>query len=181
IEALVWVRNDADGDWSAWSEPGVFEDVERVLSALAESAKKPDDATFWYSKIVGFAWQVRRYDVGRRALDKTDGKTDRIAFREVATPGDRAAAGTYAMTGPHADDVRAAEQDVEIGKADDAIKRYADLAAATDASDRGKPWYTGRRRELVSLQKFNAGEQVNLMPEGDGDLSGWSAVRGDWS
>jgi hypothetical protein len=85
------------------------------------------------------------------------------------------------MTGSAADDVRAAEHEVELGNFDAAIKRYEQLAAAAGAVDAAKPWYIGRRQELSWLKSFNAGEQVDLMPRPGDALAGWCPIRGEWS
>ncbi len=178
IDVLLAITEDAGGDWAFWSTPGVLEEVAEALGRSGESRiAVPEDRAFCYSQIVGYAWQAHRYDIGRGALDKLQGKLNAQGIALTQTIGPRTLSGTYAMTGPAAADLRQAEASAAGGSYSEATETYKRIAAQTKPGDPSLPWLRGRAQELMWQQKFQAGDWVDLITP-DPEMAGWYAIAG---
>jgi hypothetical protein len=178
IDILNEIQNDAGGDWEYWRHRGLIEQVRDVLTRYGDVAESGSNKAMCLSRIVGFAWQVGRYDLGRAALDKLDGKYDADAFAQTFTIPARTVSGTYAFTGPLANALKQAEESAAAGHSDQAIAAYKDLATKTPGDDQASIWLHGRAQELTWQKLFDAGQWIDLMPH-DG-LAGWYVVHGSF-
>jgi tetratricopeptide (TPR) repeat protein len=180
VRTLQKIRADMSGNWQYFRIPGAFEKLTEVLSAYAEQDAPLGYRPWYYSDIVGYAWEVGRYQDGRAALDKIDGKFDIGGINDSTAPlPRRIVSGTYAFTGTNKDDLAKAEADVATGKLDAGIDTYIRLAKAIDPKDHAARWIRGRAQELTWKRSFDAGEWVDL--EAGSDLTGFETVYGKFS
>ncbi len=175
LTTLDYICNDMNGDRAAWRAPGVIERAGEILSKYAQTHPDGDNPQFFDSEIIGYAWQVGRYDIGRAALDKLQGDYSRRAVEVGMVIPTRTVSGTYAMTGPWAERLKEAEAEVAAGKFDAAIAGYKQIQGDANST----LWIRGRTQELIWQLQFESGEWVNLMP-GE-DLAGWYAIDGNFT
>jgi hypothetical protein len=179
LTALQRISTDNGDNWEFWKRRGVFDQAARVLTKYAEEPSIARERNYFCSQIVGYAWQVGRYDQGRKALDAMNGDYSANGFGQSMTLPARTASGTYAMTGAFADHVRQAEAAVSAGRFDEGVESYEALAKQVAGADPASPWIHGRAQELRWQRQFAKGEWVDLIPT-DG-LAGWEVMYGEFS
>jgi tetratricopeptide (TPR) repeat protein len=184
VTALRDIRSD-EGGWEFWRQPGVLDNAADVLAHYADRAAEqrvfPIDWNFFNSQIVGFAWQVGRYDKAREALDRIDGKYDPNAFNYTGTIiSSRTVSGVYAFTSELATPLKAAEADAAMLRFEAAIQSYKEAAAKVEPNDNASLWVRGRAAELTWQSTMNrGGDWIDMVPQKD--LAGWYPVSGKWS
>jgi hypothetical protein len=155
-----------------------MDSVAGMLSRYGDLAKSPQTRRSYYSEIIGYAWQLGRYDLGRAILDKLEGHFERNGLLNAQTLPERTVSGTYAMTGSHGAALKQAEKDAAAGKWDQAIAVYEAAGKAVDPQDPQRPWLLGRAQELRWQKQFESGQWVSLTP--DNQLAGWSTIAGQF-
>jgi hypothetical protein len=175
-QVLNDIVEDSNHDWSYWRQPGVADRSADVLSHYAASTAHP---RYFFSETVGYSWQVGRYDLGRIALDKMNGKYDASGFDVAGAIPARAVSCVYAMTSALGPQLKQAEDTIAAGNADAGIKQYQALAQQIKSDDRAAAWILGRPQELLWLQAFDKGDAVNIVP--DQHLTGWYNAGGEFT
>lgn len=178
LEVLQTIYRDDGNSWAFWRRPGVLAKVQNMMSRYAEASRFPQVREALYAQVVGYAWQLGRYEVGRSILDKLNGRYNSAGLLAALVLPTRTISGIYAMTGPQAAMVKQAEQNVIAGKIPQAIMAYEKIAKALPPHDRQREWVLGRTQELRWQKQFEEGQWVSLIP--DHQLAGWSVVAGDF-
>lgn len=179
LKILADIGTQSGSSLGYWSRPGVYEHARDVLNGYAEEPRQKKSREYFLSQLVGFAWQMTKYEDGRAALNATGGKFDVWGFDASMTIAQRSVSGTYAMTGPRAARYKEAEAKLAAKQLDDAIAAYEAIVKTVPANDpdRDLHWARGRAQELRWQKQFDTGEWVNLIP--DSTMAGWNIDFGN--
>ena len=181
IQALEGIRDDMQ-DWSFWRRPGVFEQARDVLEQYDVKNPGPARAAYHESWIAGIAWQLNRWDDGRKALDQIPAVDEPLkskGWEQADVIPARTMSGLYALTGPHANPLRQAEDNARAGKHVDAARAYEMVAAELKNDDPSCVFVRGRAQEHRWMSELATGKWVDLLA--DDRLTGWYPEKGTWA
>ncbi|NQU09457.1 hypothetical protein HQ590_01590 [bacterium] len=177
IRALLSIGSDY-GDYRFWRRPGVYENMKSVMEQTAAHSQHRGEAASLKSVHAAVAWHVGRWAEARALLDDLGDRAEPKAFGNMNAPYVATRAEVYALTGPLAAQIRAAQELRQQGDRQEALRRITELM------ETGQPDVDTReylRTLAVALRLEVATEadrwvDLTFQPE----LSRWRQVGGQW-
>jgi hypothetical protein len=168
------IHADDDGSWRHLSQPGVIEALDEMSRGYA---KQLPALSYHRARFAGYAWKVRRYDLGLAAIKDDAGFDAPIA--ETGEIPARVVSGTSILASPSGEALLNAETLAAAGQLDAAIAGYEAVAAKTAPDDKGMPWLRSRLQEFAWRKTFNTNQPVSIMP--NKTLDAWWVMDGKLS
>ncbi|MGE5608523.1 MAG: hypothetical protein ACM359_04670 [Bacillota bacterium] len=176
LRALNDINEERGYDYACFAQPGVFENVADLLTRYAEADKSPANAH--RSSLVALAFRLGKFEEAKKVLDDLGGNATHREFEGVTALVEPALSKIYAMGGPNAAQLKAAEQLASKGQYQEACGKYQAVAASLAKDSKESLYVRGRCAELRWRMDLSKGEWVSILPTAG--LDGWYMAEGQW-
>jgi hypothetical protein len=177
---LLSVYEIADGlrdkDGHTWAMPQFWNADEAVFQGYEQRAPAGARRDWFLSWQSAIAWHAGRLSDARRALDQLQGHLEPERWSKFTDNAALAASQVYAYTGPLADRARAATDDAQAGRLDQALDEFEKLAAEADPKDPSTFYFDDYAMRLRTRRDLNTGNWVDLLP--NRGVHQWKAIHG---
>jgi hypothetical protein len=178
------VAIDIDGDPQVYQRPAVYKTACEVLEGYAASPREGPSKNWYLGMKMGLAYKSGHVEDVAQTLPRIEqGELPQKRLMEgldaARVVPSRLLAAAPIVSGPHAAEVKAAEQKVAARQLPAAIAAYEQIGKSIKPVDAGAAFIPDRILELKWQQAFESGEWVPIQP--DSKLSGWWTVGGKWS
>jgi len=142
----------------------------------------PQTRGYYASRTAGIAWQLNRWDDGRKALDRIEAEhlsIDPDAMSHAQVIPLRTVSGTYALTGPFAKELKEAERKAATtGNYSEAADAYSAVLCKLQGDDKATVFVRGRAAEHRWRAALQKGDAIDVTP--GADLAGWYPIDSKW-
>jgi hypothetical protein len=170
---------DRSYDYVLYTRPDVQAGLQELLEKYADKSANPKSRNRYESMRIAVAWRAGQYDQAAAVLDKTGGQVYGLAFTEFHSWSSYAIGQIRAMTGPDAEQLKAAEADAKKGDLDSALAIYHPLADKQAKIGATPLFFHFRTRDLEIQKGLASGGWVSLKA-GQG-FAPWRSNFGEWS
>jgi hypothetical protein len=181
LDAVAIIAKDSGRSWAFLSQPGVYEELARVLDAYAAHPGRHKPLVERDRLLRGaIGWRTGRFDDARRTLDAAGDRAQAadLAFWFSKSP--QVAIGhVYAITGPEAARVKRGEAAMQAGHWEAALGEFRAAATALAGDEVTLPYLESRVALAERRVRLARGEWTDVRPPHE--MAGWREVDGEWS